>query len=445
MRFLGSPLVASAASKKRLVGLFCFAIIFGLFFSFNRFPKLDIVGEDLEKVTGTEIQCFQGFCIENQSQRSLVARWVSFSVTYLRLVTMGMTFAFLVAGLAEAFLFPPESRNQGPPGTGPRWILRGAVTGQVMNLCSACVVPVSSAFYKRAGLAGAIAMVQGSATMNVPALVMAFSVFNPLLGFSRLLMAILGSLLVGPIVAMTVRKQKAPDLAIPDLVPVPESALQPSPWKPVLAEGFRDWARATIGYFVRLGPIMVLAGFASGFVIQWLSPSVVSEYLGNDLRGVLIAATFGVLINVPLLFEIPLVALLLVLGMGTAPAATLLFTAAAGGPITFWGLARIMPRRAIATFAGTTWALGALGGIFVLGIGSLVWENASTELTIQKRQQPAPAPRITLDLTNLPPGAVYYDSNLDGLDDVYVPSPDGSYILYGNNGDGTYTDVTGER
>ena len=99
----------------------------------------------------------------------------------------------------------------------------------------------------------------------------------------------------------------------------------------VLPEAFRDWAKASLGYLVRMGPIMVVAGFISGLVIHGLSPSTIATYLGNDFQGVAIAATFGILINVPLLFEIPLVALLLLLGMGTAPAATLLFTAAAGG------------------------------------------------------------------------------------------------------------------
>ena len=78
----------------------------------------------------------------------------------------------------------------------------------------------------------------------------------------------------------------------------------------------------------------------------------------------------------PLLFEIPLVALLLLLGMGTAPAAALLFTAAAGGPITFWGLAKLMPRRSLATFVVATWALGAFGGLAILGVGSFIWEGA---------------------------------------------------------------------
>jgi len=132
---------------------------------------------------------------------------------------------------------------------------------------------------------------------------------------------------------------------------------------------------------------MIFAGFASGLVIQWLSPEVVATYLGNDARGVLIAATFGLLINVPLLFEIPLVALLLLLGMGTAPAATLLFAAAAGGPVTFWGLAKLMPRKAIATFATATWAVGAIGGLLVLAGGSYFWEDAGLNDRIAKASE----------------------------------------------------------
>ncbi|HJN91959.1 MAG TPA: hypothetical protein QGF05_04425 [Dehalococcoidia bacterium] len=117
---------------------------------------------------------------------------------------------------------------------------------------------------------------------------------------------------------------------------------------------------------------MVLAALLSGLVIQWISVDVVEEFLGDNLLGIMIAAAVGVLINVPLLFEIPLVALLLVIGAGTAAAATLLFTAAAAGPITFWGLARVMPKRAVATFGASTWALGVLGGLAVLGIASVV-------------------------------------------------------------------------
>ena len=228
-----------------------------------------------------------------------------------------MTFAFLVAGLAESFLFPPGSGARFESGSRVQThCIKGALLGPVMNLCSACIVPVSSAFRRRGGgIEGAIAMVQGSATMNIPALAMVFFVFTPMIGASRLVMAVVGALVLGPIVVMTLRQpEKEPDVELPDLgVEVQGS------WTEALSEGFRDWARTSIGYLVRLGPIMVVAGFASGLAIQWISPDTVARYFGNDLQGVATAATLGILINVPLLFEIPLVALGLMLGMGTGP------------------------------------------------------------------------------------------------------------------------------
>ena len=459
----------TAIRKKRAVGIVLFLVILALFFSFNRFPKLDIVGEDLDAATAPQAQCFQGFCIEREAGTSLFTRWVSFSVTYLRLVTIGMTFAFLVAGLAESFLFPPGSGRIRASGGVLSRTVTGAVMGPVMNLCSACIVPVSSAFQRRGlGVAGAIAMVQGSATMNIPALAMVFFVFTPLLGMSRLLLAIIGALLIGPLVVMTVRRAaEDPDT---DSVPVPYLDLSDAqPWRDVLVEGIRDWSKASLGYLIRLGPIMVVAGFGSGLAIQWLSPATVATYLGNDITGVAIAATFGILINVPLLFEIPLVALLLLLGMGTAPAATLLFVAAAGGPVTFWGLAKVMPKRAIATFAGATWGLGALGGLAILGLGTFIWEGGETDLRVRATEQRETIPallhdvepsdrRIFVDVTEgagidflhvnirtdamaLGAGAVVFDFNTDGFQDIYITSNNGPNALYQNKGDGTFSEV----
>ena len=80
-------------------------------------------------------------------------------------------------------------------------------------------------------------------------------------------------------------------------------------------------------------------------MIQWITPETVAAYLGDDVSGIAVAATLGILINVPLLFEIPLVAVLMLVGMGAAPAAALLFGAAAAGPFTLWGLARVMPKK----------------------------------------------------------------------------------------------------
>ena len=441
------------------------AVIVGLFFAFNRFPKLDAVGGEVDIVSSASEQCFQGFCIERESGTGLLEQWWVFSVTYLRLVAIGMGFAFLVAGLAEAFLFPTGSGRALASGGVFKRTVKGLAVGPVMNLCSACIVPVSTAFHRKGvGIEGTIAMVQSSATMNIPALAMVFFVFTPMLGFSRLFLAIIGALLLGPVVALVIRRGREEASEEREAVE-PVEIEDTRPWGPVLLDAGRDWVKASLGYLVRLGPMMVAAAFISGLVIQWLSPETVSTYLGNNVTGIAIAATFGILINVPLLFEIPLVALLLLFGMGTAPAATLLFTAAAGGPFTFWGLAKTMPKRAIAAFAAATWILGLLGGLAVLGIGVFIWQSAddlaveaaNRSTVLPPSQDSFPASVTPFTALELPqedgpvqiwgqrPGIAVFDYDRDGDLDFYTTADqDHSNVLYQNDGQGNFEDVAEE-
>ena len=355
--------------KKRLVGLVLLAVLLGLFLWFNRIPKLDTVEADLVSATTSAVQCFQGLCIDDTPESSLLDRWWDFSLTYLKLITLGMTFAFIVAGLTHAFLVPPEA-SSGWSDRGLKGSLKGLLIGPAMNLCSACIIPVSSAFRRRgAGVETTVAIVQGSSTLNLPALIMAVMVFPPVLAGSRIGLSLVGALLLGPFVAFLVRRWSDPP--VQPIQVDPAVSAESLPWRRVITEGMRDWLTTSFRYLVGLGPIMIIAGFASGFAIQWISPGTVERFLGNDLLGVASAATIGLLINVPLLFEIPLVAALLLVGMGTAPAAVLLFTAAAGGPITFWGLAKVFPKRTVAVFATATWGLAAVAGLTILALGPL--------------------------------------------------------------------------
>ena len=348
-------------TKKQILGLVFLVMLLTLFISFSRFPKLDQVASDLEAVTKPVVECFQGFCIE--TEKSLFDRWKDFSIAYFEIISAGMLFAFLVAGLTETFILP-NNRSFNSPGL-IRQTFVGLTIGPIWNLCSACVVPIANSFYRRgAGTAGAIAMIQGSSTLNMPALLMALTIFTPLLGFSRIILSFLGALIISPLVAVAAGDKWNPSESIePNMVSIEEES--PMSIMETLRHGLLDWAKSSFGYFLRLGPIMIVAGLASGFFLQWITTDNVSVFLGNNFAGIMVAATLGILINVPLLFEIPLVALLIIMGMGTAPAATLLYVAAAGGPITFWSLSKVMPKKAIATFAISTWATGVIGGLVV--------------------------------------------------------------------------------
>ena len=368
----------TAAGKRRVIGVALLLAILLPFAGLNRLPKLDTVRADMASALAPTAECFQGFCVEADSESTFLARWWRFSTTYLRLVAIGMAFAFAAAGIAEAFLVPGVGNGQVPAVRARsrlRRILTGLGMGPVVNLCSACVVPVSSAV-RRGGLGveGALALVHGSAVLNVPSLLMIAVIFSPSIGASRLLLGAAAAFLLGPLVAAVVGRRAAGgecDLAPPS---VPDPA---ATWRQVLAEGLPAWARASGRMVLQMGPIMVGAGLVSGAAIQFLRPETVQAFLGDNLAGILVAATLGVLINVPLLFEIPLVTVLLLLGAGTAPASALLFAAAAGGPVTFWGLSKAIPWRGIGAYAAGTWAIAAAGGLLVLAAVSALLPGAA--------------------------------------------------------------------
>ena len=414
-------------------------------------------------------------------------------MTYLQLVAIGMLFAFAAAAIAEAFLVADVSVGAGlatadvRPG---RWrrILKGIGLGPVLNLCSACIAPVSSTLRRGGmGVEGALALVHGSATLNVPSLLMIAVVFTPLLGASRLTLGLFAALSLGPLVAWATRRRgeggaggaSVDDGASTEVaceVPVAVTVAATATWSEVLRTGGAKWLRSFARLVRRMLPLMIVAGFASGAAIQALQPETVTAYLGDAVLGVVIASTLGVLINVPLLFEIPLVALLLLLGAGTAPAAALLFAAAAGGPVTFLTLAKALGRRGVAVYAGGTWAIAVLGGGAVLLLGALLGPERAA-LRLDGAPAAAGASRIgpvanfivlatCASQTALCPeqsglrwphtptghghsvvsaGGAVGDFDRDGWQDLFVPSggtsPD---RLYMNNGDGTFTDRASE-
>ncbi len=469
----------SGLKKRRVVGLTLIAIMLALFLAFNRVPKLDTVQADLAVATSPVAECFQGFCIEGPPEKSFFSRWWEFSLTYLRLVAVGMTFAFLVAGATEAFVFP-KSSGWNVSGTGIKGSLKGLLIGPAMNLCSACIVPVASAFRRRgSGIETTLAITQGSSTFNLPSLIMAAMVFAPLIGGTRIAASLVGVLLIGPLVSKVLKQDDSGFISLPYTPTAPDM----TGWREAIEEGAREWAKVTARHVTRLAPVMVLAGFASGLAIQWLSPQTVTAWLGDDVLGIAIAASIGIAINVPLLFEIPLVAVLLMAGMGTAPAATLLFTAAAGGPITFWGLGKVMPKKAVAAFGASTWVLGVAGGLVALAFVTLGsgpdfglradysssthytpavavdvsetgddWASAMsfTDVTLASgiiHTHVAPEPILgKVEPGNMVGGAVAEDFDGDGWVDLFVLRGGVERsLLYINQRDGTFTEESVER
>ncbi len=266
----------TALKRKRLVGTLFLVLLLALFVTFSRAPKLDTVREDIDTTAGVAtseragdlatsadvsaagaalgnsaaalaLLCFQGYCARPAPETSFVERWWDFSYEYLQLVTIGMVFAFLVAGLTEVFLFPRDQMASFRA-TGWRGSLQGIFVGAPMTLCSACIVPVANALGRGGARAESIvATVQASSTLNLPALIMLLVVFTPTMAGARIGVSVIGALILGPVVAYFAgRHGQEAESPIP-VLELPEDRA----WSSVLRNGVRDWPRASLGYFIR--------------------------------------------------------------------------------------------------------------------------------------------------------------------------------------------------
>ena len=431
-------MLVQSTYKSWTVGLIVLAIIGAVMVAFDVFPELDGAPSVIEANAEPREACFQGFCVEIEDERSLLAKWWEYSVEYLRLVSTGLVLATLAGAATKAFFFPGPWSGRG----------RGIVSNALMDA-------------------------QSVAGLHVPSLVVAILVFAPLLGISRAAIAVVGSIALG----MLATQLTGPDDSESRAANAASPAEGATSWGSALSLGLRDWAVAASIFFLRLLPAMLVAALIGGFLVQAFSPETLDSAIGNTGVAVAIAATVGLLIRVPLLFEIPLVAMLLVVGMGVAPAATLLFAASAGGVLTFSRLARRIPARSVATVAGATWIVAAAGGLVVLGADALLAEETSTSggsrvvaevLVDNTEKDPAlindsqrdflvgplaffdvtdsagvEFTHIDPDVTLFPIGAgvVVFDYNNDGFHDIYVPQTDGPNALFKNQQDGSFVDV----
>lgn len=412
------------------------AVLFAVTFYFGWTPLSSDLRGDLDSAIAPELRCFQGVCEELESDSTFYSKWWTVSLTYLRHTSVGMALAVLAAAVASAFVTPKSARPH-----------RSVDHGQTAN--------------GEPALPDIRGVGRQSIGLNVPALVMAVFVFAPLVWAGRSIMSAVAVLVVGRLVAES-RPNGGGDYDGSD-ERLAEAEEAPG-WRSAVGEALRDLLRTILRYSVVIVPTVVVAGILAGPAVQLASADEIARYVGDTATGVAIAATLGILITVPLMAEVPLVALLLALGVGAAPAATLLFASAFGGPLAFRRLVSLISTRSAAIVTASTWAVAALGGVAVVAaiaatklgedldaesvdgaqstnvasvaLDGPVFVNATGEAGIDFVHHPGEWQEDRVSA-----GVVVFDFNGDGLSDIYFPQLDGPNALYRNDGGGTFSEV----
>ena len=368
-------MISTSTRKKQVAGLVLLALLAALFLSFSQWPSLDSARAELDALDGPQEECFQGVCIEVEGESSFLSKLWDGGLVYLRLVGVAVVLAGAAAAGARAFLFPSARRtlrpNGDPPGEGANLPDLSIAAG----LSEAWAERFTAASETRtAGIEGVLAVLKRSAGLNVPVVLMAALIFTPFLGGNGISVGVVAAILVVILLALVLdegRREEHPHEA------VGSSTGSMATWRSALAEGLRDWVQTGLGYMVLVVPALVLAAFVAGAVTPWASPESFSSVLGNHVKGIAIAAGLGTLAGLPLVLIIPVTALLLLLGMGTVPAAVLLFLAGIGGLAVFRGLARSLPRKGLVAVAVAVWAMGVVGGL-------AVWAVTPTEASVEQ-------------------------------------------------------------
>ena len=300
-------------------------------------------------------------------------RWIAYGVNLWDANAVGMFFAILLGGAAIAAIGPEARMRALMRRRGRVGAAVGGGMGLPLFMCSACSAPVSMGFYRGgAALEPTLAMMLGSALFN-PVGILAIVLLMPgEMAAGRIAFGLAMIFLVVPLVARLERRPEAV-MAVaggdePSLPPGGGAAValpRTESWGRAAREALRAWGENSIDLAVRLVPAMLAAGFVVGAILTFAPPQQLSDMVGSELLAVAAAAAVGTLIQIPTLFEIPLVLGVLALGLGVGPAAALLVTAPSFGVVTLGLTRKDLGWRTPASMLGATWVGGVAVGLVV--------------------------------------------------------------------------------
>lgn len=235
----------------------------------------------------------------------------------------------------------------------------GTVLGLVFALpgmmCSCCAAPVVVGMRRQhVAMGGALAFWIANPLLNPATLV--FMGF--VLGWQFTLIRLIAGIITVLIVAVTVQKYIADQ---PEFQPavINDDILTSSK-----GSFIKRWLNAFWSLFWNVVPVYVLVVFILGAASVWFFPH--TNIVSNNLFWVVIMALVGCLFVIPTAAEVPIVQAMMQIGMGFAPALTLLITLPAVSLPSLIMLRKAFPARAI-WLTGIIVALcGIVVGIFAL-------------------------------------------------------------------------------
>jgi len=263
--------------------------------------------------------------------------------------------AFLIAGAVQTFI-PKESIIKHLGKRSPKAYFFAAFGGPLLSVCSCSIIPLFAAIKKRgAGLGPATTFLLATPAINPAAVLLTFSLISWKFAIGRIILALSAAIITGTIVERIWYRQ--------DLDGISELKVEYHEEKFSLIPDLKEWLKNVSDFVKKILPLVFLGIFIIGIIKIFLTPEVISKYLGQGLWQTALASIMGVVMYTPTLVEIPFVKELLILGMGTGPALAFLLTGPALSLPSMLGVSRVLRWKIVLTYALIMWVLGIIGGL----------------------------------------------------------------------------------
>ena len=276
-------------------------------------------------------------------------------LSYIQKAWFCLGMAFLIAGAVQTFI-PKELVIKHLGKRNPKAYFIAAFGGPLLSVCSCSIIPLFAAIKKRgAGLGPAITFLLATPAINPAAVILTFSLIGWQFTIGRIILALSAAIITGVVVEKIWYKQ--------ELDGISELKVEYHEEKFSLISDLKEWLKNIWDFVKRILPLVLLGIFIIGIIKIFLTPEIISKYLGQGFWQIALASIMGVVMYTPTLVEIPFVRELLISGMGTGPALAFLLTGPALSLPSMLGISRVVKWKIVVNYAMIMWILGIAGGL----------------------------------------------------------------------------------
>jgi uncharacterized membrane protein YraQ (UPF0718 family) len=389
-------------NKRLLLILLAIAVIAGYFWSQSRIPDLNVKADMGDEINLDDPLSFDAILIPEENA-SLFVKVAYSTVNWAYTNRKGMVFGVMI-GAALMGLFSLLSKRSYESS-----ILNssmGVLIGAPLGVCVNCATPIAQGIYSAgARIEMALATMMSSPTLNIIVLTMLFALFPPYMVAIKLGLT-LGFLILGlPFLSryfadegtLTIREESCPI----DLNPIKFD--DDESWWAALRWTVRAYFENLWWVVRRTVPLMFLAGIIGSLAVHALPWDMVAGLFedrggriydligdfGVAVVGLSMVASLGIVLPVPMTFDLLIVAILMAAGMPVHYAMALLFTLGIFSVYSFAVVWNDMSRRAAVLVPATLTILGVVAGIAALKYDEMDRERQTAVLLQALGEEPA--------------------------------------------------------